>query len=341
MQILPSLESFCLYAAVGVLLIYVYTTTFVVAVFTLDELRILARRNSMLPWIVHDKETKLWMDAQLMNRAFDYAYSKIIMTGVGKATVILFTLAVSAYSAVAVFRLEQRFDPNWFIPERTYLSKFIEMRKELYPDQGYEAMILMGRLNYTAELVHIHDMVDRIENETAIVHEMSAWIVPFREFVFNYFEEDFYETNLTDAQFREYLSKFLYTNSGGKFQANFRFRNKLECGEPAPDILVSTIAFNYRRFADRNKYIPAMHKIERLVDESRLSSGDGFATVWGRIYGNWVTDEVIDEEVQRNIMLALACVMVCTTILIMHPQICFWIFACVILTLVIWTASGV
>lgn len=35
-----------------------------------------------------------------------------------------------------------------------------------------------------------------------------------------------------------------------------------------------------------------MHTIERIVDDTNLKSGDGFATVWGRIYGNWITDEV-------------------------------------------------
>lgn len=77
-----------------------------------------------------------------------------------------------------------------------------------------------------------------------------------------------------------------------------------------------------------------MHTIEEIVEGAQLKSGDGFATVWGRIYGNWVTDEVIDTEVSRNIMLALACVMFCTTILILNPKMCFAIFTCVVLTLV-------
>lgn len=333
-QILPSLESFCLYAAVGVLLIYMYTTTFVVAIFTLDELRILANRNAIVPSIVHKTEQKLWFDAQLMNRAVSCLYRKFIMTPWGKTIVLLATFAVTGYSTIAIFDLEQRFDPNWFIPERTYLSKFISMKKDLYPDQGYEAMILLGKLNYSHELVKIADMVDRIENRTDLVHEISAWIIPFREFVYTYYDEDFYEEPLTDYQFKKYLSRFLHTNSGGKYQANFRFKTKLECGELAPDIIVSTIEFKYRRFGDRSNYIPAMHTIERLVDEANFTTGERFATVWGRIYGNWITDEIIDIEVQRNIMLALACVMGCTILLIMHPQICFWIFACVILTLV-------
>ncbi|XP_059611969.1 patched domain-containing protein 3-like [Phlebotomus argentipes] len=52
------------------------------------------------------------------------------------------------------------------------------------------------------------------------------------------------------------------------------------------------------------------------------------------MFGNWITDEIIDEEVLRNITLALVCVMICTAVLIVNLQICFWIFICVLLTLV-------
>lgn len=77
-----------------------------------------------------------------------------------------------------------------------------------------------------------------------------------------------------------------------------------------------------------------MHSVENMVKETDLNSGDGFSTVWGKIYGNWVTDEVIDTEVLRNLLLALVCVMFCTIIIIINVQICFWIFICVVLTLV-------
>lgn len=356
--ILPSLESFCLYAAIGVFFIYIYVTTFIVAIFTIDEHRILANRNALVPCIAHKAQPKLWCDANLMDRMVKWIYSKFILAKAGKIIVLMTTIAVTGFSLIGLFRLEQRFDPNWFIPERTYLSKYIAMKQNLYPDQGYEAMILMGRLNYSQELVHIADMVDAIDNRTNLVHEINAWILPFREFIYTFHDRDFYREDLTDYEFRMFLSEFLLSKSGGKYHANFRFQSKLICGEPVPNIMVSTIEFNYRRFSDRSNYVRAMHTMEDIVNDAELKSGEGFATVWGRIYGNWITDEVrcllpihyffqfliyffffsnfqiIDTEVQRNIMLALGCVMVCTTILIMHPQICFWIFMCVMLTLV-------
>lgn len=290
--ILPSLESFCLYAAIGVFFIYIYVTTFIVAIFTIDEHRILANRNALVPCIAHKAQPKLWCDANLMNRLVKWAYTNIIMTKAGKIVVLMATVVVTGFSLVGLFRLEQKFDPNWFIPEHTYLSKYNAVKQDLYPDQGYEAMVLMGRLNYTHELVRIADLVDAIENRTDLVHEINAWIIPFREFIYTYHDRDFYREDLSDYDFRTYLSEFLLSNSGGKFNANFRFASKSVCGEPVPEIMVSTIEFKYRRFSDRSNYVRAMHTMEDLVKGAQLNSGEGFTAVWGRIYGNWITDEV-------------------------------------------------
>lgn len=276
----------------GVVLTFFYVNTFIVAVFTIDEHRILANRNAFAPCIAHKSQGSLWCDAQLMNRMVKFLYSKFIMTTPGKFIVLTSTVAVTAYSFTGLLRLEQKFDPNWFIPERTYLSKFTSEKNTLFPEQGYEAAILMGRLNYTYELNHIASMVHKIENRTDIVHEIASWITPFHDFVETYYYTDFFNETLTDYDFRFYLSKFLHTQSGGKYRANFRFKTKLQCGEPVPEIQVSTIDFKYRRFNGRNNYLPAMHTVEKIVEDARLKSGDGFATVWGRIYGNWVTDEV-------------------------------------------------
>lgn len=295
-QILPSLESFCLYAGMGVVLIFIYINTFVVAIFAIDEARMLGNYNAFVPCYKHKETPKLWCDLQLMNRAVKYIYTNFIMTKPGKIIVLMTTVAVTSYSFTGLLRLEQKFDPNWFIPQRTYLSKFLDVKKELFPDQGYEAAILMGRLNYTAELNHIANMVDTIEYRTDIVHEISSWVDPFHEFVEVYHEVDFFNNTLSDYDFRFYLSQFLHTHSGGKFRANFRFKTKLICGEPVPEITVSTIDFKYKRFAGRNNYLPAMHTIQNIVENAQLTSGDAFATVWGRIYGNWVTDEVTTME---------------------------------------------
>lgn len=77
-----------------------------------------------------------------------------------------------------------------------------------------------------------------------------------------------------------------------------------------------------------------MHAIDDLVSQMNFSSGDGVSTVWGKVYANWITDEVIDIELIRNVSLALISVMVCTILLIANVPICFYIFVTVLLTLV-------
>lgn len=77
-----------------------------------------------------------------------------------------------------------------------------------------------------------------------------------------------------------------------------------------------------------------MHAIADLLSQANFSSGDGISTVWGKVYGNWITDEIIDVELIRNIILAMISVMVCTVLLIANIPICLYIFVSVLLTLV-------
>lgn len=77
-----------------------------------------------------------------------------------------------------------------------------------------------------------------------------------------------------------------------------------------------------------------MKKMDALLIEANFTSGDQIASVWSKVFGNWITDEIIDAELLRNISLALICVMFCTVLLVMNLNVCFWIFSCVILTLV-------
>ncbi|XP_055641683.1 protein patched homolog 3-like [Toxorhynchites rutilus septentrionalis] len=333
--VLPSLQSFCIYAAFGVLMMFFFVITFYVAVFTLDERRIAARRNSFVPWIKHDeKTTRRWCEYNLMHRFINVIYSKVILTKIGKTIIVLTVIIMTGLNVQNLLRLRQKFDPNWFIPEETYYSKFITKTKEQFPNTGYEAMLLFGSYNYTTELRDLLHLTHELQNRTDILHSVSSWVSPFQDFVHTYYDKDIGEEVLSDADFRKYLSKFLFSHDGGRFQMNFKFSSKLQCGKPAPNITVTTIDFKFRPFKEREEYIPAKHAIEDMLVRSHLASGERFNTLWAKIFGNWVTDEIIDTEIYRNLALAMIGVMICSAVLIVNPQICFWIFVCVVLTLV-------
>jgi len=106
------------------------------------------------------------------------------------------------------------------------------------------------------------------------------------------------------------------------------------CGEPAPKIKMSTIDFKFRKFDGRNEYLPAKAAIERLVQTSNFQTGEAFATVWSQSFIFWLANEIVDSEIIKNLLLALLSVMLCTVPLIRNLNTCFWIFICVLLTLV-------
>ncbi|KXJ77899.1 hypothetical protein RP20_CCG006239, partial [Aedes albopictus] len=338
--VLPSLQSFCIYAAFGVFMMFAFVITFFVAVFTLDERRIVARRNSFFPWKIHDeKSTQLWCQYNLMNRCINLLYSKIILTNVGKTVIILGVICMTSLNIQSLMQLRQKFDLNWFIPEETYYGQFIVKNHEQYPNNGFEAMLLFamllfGNYNYTAELKELLRITHDLEYRTDLLHSVDSWLNPFQDFVYTHYDKDIGEVVLGEADFAHYLSKFLYSHEGGRYQIKFKFATKLQCGEPAPNITATAIDFKFRPFSEREEYIPSKYTVEALLAESQFSSKEPFNTVWAIIFGNWVTDEIIDTEIYRNIALAMIGVMFCSAVLIVNPQICFWIFICVLLTLV-------
>lgn len=333
--ILPSLKSFCIYAATGVFFIFCYSVTFYVAVLSLDIRRIQDNRNGILFCYKHKKEIKTSTGKTVFQNLMDKFYKNCVFTIPGKAIVILFTFIITGFSVQAIFNLEQRFDPKWFIPEDTYFKQFINTHDYYYPEEGSQAMVFLGEMNYTKEFVKLYDMTQNLRKETYI-YDISCWVEHFHQYVLQNYNKDLIKngSSVSDDEFNRHLSRFLYSPIGGRFQANFKFSEQFACGDPATHIQASTMLFKLARFSGPDVYLPAMNHVRNVVKSTNITSGDGYRSVWSKVFANWVTDEIIAVEVERNIELALLCVMVCTVILITNLQMCLWIFVCVLLTIV-------
>lgn len=240
--VLPSLQSFCIYATVGIAMTYVFAVTFFVAIFTLDEYRIREKRNSVLPFIKHAQaQAQVSFDKNLMWRCLNYLYRSYFFTAPGKCLVILFTVSSTLYNGFNMLQLEQRFDPVWFVPTSTYLYKYIEIRRHMFPEMGFEAGVYFGQLNYTAEFPKILSFTDEMNNQTKYLHEVNSWANKLQDFSLLHMDTNLTSGNVSDNRFSTILSKFLYSPEGGKYQAHFRFEEKLRCGHPAPPVTVSSL----------------------------------------------------------------------------------------------------
>ncbi|XP_026321887.1 patched domain-containing protein 3-like [Hyposmocoma kahamanoa] len=149
--ILPSLKSFCIYAAIGVFFIFCFTVTFYVAVFTLDLKRMETNRNGILFCYRHRERIYPAKEKTILQKLLLLFYKNVVFTIPGKSIVLLFTLIMTGFSIQAILKLEQRFDVKWFIPDGTYYKQFLDKHDFFYPDEGHAAMVFLGEMNYNAE----------------------------------------------------------------------------------------------------------------------------------------------------------------------------------------------
>ncbi|XP_046745326.1 NPC intracellular cholesterol transporter 1-like [Diprion similis] len=327
--ILPSLQSFCIYAAVGVFVTFLLQITFFVGFFTLDTKRIEAKRNGILPCIVHSGyQPRPKNEDRISWRVTGFLYSRGVLTSWGKPAVLMITAGIAAFGIYGSTRLEQRFDPEWFLPEGTYLAQYLNEVKQNYPEQGHEGFVFMGKLDYVSNFQKILQLCETLRS-LDILQNIDQWPVKFARFAQNQYDKDL--STVDESMFSEYLSQFLFSKSGGKYQSNFRFAGNLTCGERAPKILISSMEFTFAKFQHPTEWLGAMDGIKETCSRSGI---DGFVTVWSKVFATWVTDKAISQEVMRNLILALICVMGMTAVLVAEFQTCFWIFLCVLLTLV-------
>lgn len=328
--VLPSLKSFCIFAALCILMTYLFVVTFFVAFLTLDEKRVMRNENGFAPCIKH-KDNELWCEPKLLPKFITFLYSKLILNKFGKTIVVILALAITAFSTERLFQIKQKFDPVWFIPSHYQYFQYIMNHRHFYPNKGFEAGVYFGNLNYTAEMPKIISLAEKIKRQTHILGQVAAWTDAFQEYTEDYHTIDVNKIPLSDEQFKVYISNFLYNSMGGQYQANFKFKEKLICGQPASDVKISSISFNYHKFQDRDEYLPAKKLVEELIKDANI---EGNVFLWGKVFGNWVTDEIIDEEIFRNISLALVGVFACTALMIVNVQVCLYIFLCVLMSLV-------
>lgn len=96
---------------------------------------------------------------------------------------IAISIICAGFGIESALKLEQHFDLMWFIPDDTYLGKFLDVRNVYYPENVFDAGFYIGPLNYTYELKNIKRAVDELESYSNITQNVVSWVDPFREFV--------------------------------------------------------------------------------------------------------------------------------------------------------------
>ena len=343
--VLPALQSFCIFASVGILSIYFFQCTFFVAWMSIDQRRVEASRNACCPCYKHRNWNANNRNRKDYSKTFFSAYSRFLTKTPTKLFVIVSTIVITGLAIWGNINLEQRFDPAWFLPQDTYLSKFVVAYKKYFPSGGDRVTLYCSGMDHVGEFEKLNKLATDIRDQRDIVDSVDSWTFKFTEYYNRYFVEDNNDLEIVNSSsmlpykhldndtFNEKFTQFLYSPKGALYRPRFIFNyNNISCGKPAPDVALSTIMFQHKLFpAGPSQHIPAMNRIKNLISEANIT---GKVFPISIFYPAWETDEVIAKELYRNIGLAFICIFITTLFLINNVITSFLVIFCVMLSLV-------
>ena len=334
LTVLPALQSFCIYASVGIVATFLFQSTFFLAWFSLDQRRIESGRNACCCCVVHNnfEYNSQGLDRKNYMQLAFRGLGTIITKPVFKVLVIILTACVCGVGIWGNVLLRQEFDPTWFLPSDTYLARWFRLNKELFPSEGETGTVYFNNVNLPQDIPEIDSLADALQRQSSI-ESVDTWTTGYEKYVFdNDLVGDVAGVEkINETLFRKTLTQYLFSPSGAIYRGKFRFSNKLICGDAAPKIDLFEINFKHKLLDGPEEQIPAMNGVKKAIKEADLS---GRVFPWAYGYAAWETDEVIAEEVYRNIVLAMICVFISTLLFIANLRGAVIIIFVVLITLV-------
>ena len=332
--VLPSLCSYSLYSAMGILFTYIYQITFFVACLTLDTKRIDQKRDGFFWCKKYDENWK-------PNACSQGNYLQDLFKGLGsilqskpvKVLVLISTIVITSFGIYGNTKIEISFDFLKFLPEDSSLFQWHLHNHQYFPEEGFRGTIYFAEADLKTQFMHYRNLSKAVEKGVdKYLVEFDSWYSGFEKYLLEYFVNSDKELfTLSDQSFSEKLTRYLYSPEGGKFRHLFEFDGEIRCGIPAPKVLMNSMMFQHKNVLKSSERIEAMTWLKDLVAKENFS---GKAFAMSPPYSRWEIDEVIGWELHRNLLLAIVCVLIATFILIADMRSCLLVFLFVILNLV-------
>ncbi|XP_050730487.1 patched domain-containing protein 3-like [Eriocheir sinensis] len=323
---LPALRSFCLYASVGILSVYVMQATFFLAWLVKDEQRLEANKNGLL-WCVthHDWSPRPCSQWDLLAATFRQ-WSRLLLSTPCRVFVLFFSGGLLACSAWASTNLHQEFDPSWFIPSSSYLYDTFRVTGLHFPEAGEQGYVYFANVSLPEDLPELNRFVDALV-ESQVVTEVNAWFTTLMDYMA--MQSKFDNTTLTYAVLQDTLSLFLQSSSGASYRQDFTIDGALDCRRPAPPIISFRIGITHRPAQSPAAQAAALSTIQSLV--SAVPVG-GYRAAWAQAYCIWETNQVVGTELLRNVLAAGVVVGVVTLVLLASAPAALLVLAAVAAT---------
>ena len=134
---MPGLASFCVCTAISLGSIYLLQVSWFTAWMSLDEERISAGRDGLVPCLVHkDYQPTKWSKRDLGDIIVK-RYAKLLSSVVFKCIVIFTTLGFLAVGVWGSLQMRQKFDPVLLLPSDSYLRQWKTQHDQFYYGSGW------------------------------------------------------------------------------------------------------------------------------------------------------------------------------------------------------------
>jgi len=329
---MPGLQSFSVCTAISLGSIYLLQITWFVAWMYLDEKRILAGRSGLLPCIAITNHKPSSCSQVNHEKLIITKYAKLLSYKSFKIAVLIVTLIFTSIGISGCFLMEQKFDFLLLLPKDSYLRQWHETKNYLYPDKGWTANIYSDSFDHShlETFENLTKSLDELQKSRTYIQGYETWWTGLKKYAQE--KENFtkWEDFANSQHFPIVLSNFLFSSYGAKFQSDFKFNSSLLCGQAAPFIKSSRSEIQYLPFDGPKEHIPAKRRLDELINISGVPGGFSFV----KVYAKWEMDEIISEEMQRNVLLAMTCIFLVTFILLANIRVSLMVLLTVTVTFV-------
>ncbi|GAQ89032.1 putative Patched family protein [Klebsormidium nitens] len=136
---LPALKGFMIYAAAGVIFVFVYQTTFFAACLLLDMRRQAANRVDWLCCIQTSRgPTRGCVGTftpggdNISQRLIGRYLPAAILHWAGKIVVMAITVGLLVLGVAGAVQVQQNFDGDWFVPQKSYYQDVLKVQKQYF-----------------------------------------------------------------------------------------------------------------------------------------------------------------------------------------------------------------
>jgi len=367
---LGALSSFCFYAAIGILFLFLFQISFFSAFLAIDAQRAVARRADCCPCcFVGGRRPAKGEEGQSaaaeegtpapngtvgggeedlgkFNKFLRDKYGPAITTGWVRIAIIVGFAGLLAAGAAGTAQLSVEDATRSFIPDGSYLLDTLDKVDEYFGEIGSDVYIVTEDFDYFAN----QENIAAITTALAAVEDESPYIQDVTGSTYNSWYDDYldyvalmntYGASISvdsdgrptdEAEFYAHLRAYT-SGMGYQYNSSLVFDGTTQGGLSAARIQAQYKSFTKYR---NGQLINDADKQIAAMDDLRaiVDEWDIDAFPWSYDYLDWETFKVIQKELTQGLALCLVAVFLITCVLIAHPGTAFLVVACVGATVV-------